>query len=97
MAFRFVHANRYYMIRTRCAGHPQIKSPPWRADRDLEIYRYGCMMAHIRGIPMTKFEDDEVLRHLTNVKPRKEDKGAFWMGVAFVALALCIPAYQALL
>ncbi|WP_024521115.1 hypothetical protein [Bradyrhizobium sp. Tv2a-2] len=46
---------------------------------------------------MTKFEDDEVLKHLANVPRRKEDKGAFWMGVAFIIFALCFPAYQALI
>lgn len=40
---------------------------------------------------------DDVLKQLSEVKPRKEDKGAFWMGVAFVVLAFCFPAYQSLL
>ncbi|MGJ4954949.1 hypothetical protein ACQR1H_04860 [Bradyrhizobium sp. HKCCYLRH2015] len=42
-------------------------------------------------------EEDEVLRYFDNIKPRKEDKGAFWIGVGFLLLALCVPAYQALL
>ena len=40
---------------------------------------------------------DDVLKQLAEVKPRKEDKGAFWMGLGFVALVLCFPAYQAFL
>lgn len=46
---------------------------------------------------MPNSEEDEVLKYLSNVKPKKEDKGAFWMGVCFVLLAFCIPAYQAFL
>jgi hypothetical protein len=46
---------------------------------------------------MTTPEEDEVLKYFENVKPRKEDKGALWMGVTFLILTLCIPAYQALL
>jgi hypothetical protein len=42
-------------------------------------------------------EEDEVLSYLSNIQPRKEDKGAFWMGVFFVFVALAFPAYQALL
>lgn len=37
------------------------------------------------------------LRRLDQPVPRKEDKGAFWMGVAFVIFALFFPAYQAVL
>ncbi|MET4483130.1 hypothetical protein [Bradyrhizobium sp. F1.13.3] len=46
---------------------------------------------------MVNLEDDEVLRHLSKLTPRKEDRGAFWMGVIFTLLALAIPAYQGLL
>lgn len=46
---------------------------------------------------MTKPEEDEVLQYFSSIKPRREDKGAFWMGVGLVLLALCIPANQSLL
>jgi hypothetical protein len=42
-------------------------------------------------------EMDEVLKQLSEVKPRKEDTGAFWIGAAFALIALCFPAYQTLL
>jgi hypothetical protein len=46
---------------------------------------------------MNNPEEDEVLRFFSNIQPCKEDKGAFWMGVFFVAVALAFPGYQALL
>jgi hypothetical protein len=46
---------------------------------------------------MTTPEEDEVIKYFANVKPCKEDKGAFCMGVTFLLLALCVPAYQAIL
>jgi hypothetical protein len=45
---------------------------------------------------MSKFEDDEVLQYLSKLKPREEDKRAFWMVVCVAALALAIPGYQCL-
>lgn len=46
---------------------------------------------------MTKFEDDEFFKYLANVPRRKEDRAAFWMGVAFLVVTLWIPARQALI
>lgn len=43
---------------------------------------------------MSNSDEDEVLRHLSNIQPRKEDKGAFWIGVVFVLIAIAVPAYQ---
>lgn len=38
-----------------------------------------------------------MLHHLIKVTLRKGDTSAFWMAVAFIILALCIPGYQAML
>jgi hypothetical protein len=43
---------------------------------------------------MKKFEEDDVLKKLASVQPRKEDKGAFWIGVALIVFALLFPTYQ---
>ncbi|MBR1204475.1 MULTISPECIES: hypothetical protein [unclassified Bradyrhizobium] len=46
---------------------------------------------------MTTPEEKEVLKYFANVKPREEDKSALWMGVGFLLIGSCVPAYQAVL
>lgn len=46
---------------------------------------------------MANSDEDEVLKYFANIRPRKEDKGAFWMGVIFVLAASAFPGYQSFL
>lgn len=53
---------------------------------------------HIRGLFfMNNRDSDEVIEHLASIKPRKEDIGAFWVGLLFTLLAVMIPAFQGVL
>ncbi|MGY2987754.1 hypothetical protein [Bradyrhizobium sp. USDA 4508] len=47
---------------------------------------------------MIKPENDDLKKFFNSMPPHKrEDKGAFWIGIAFVLLALSLPAYQSFL
>jgi hypothetical protein len=51
-------------------------------------------MAPILGAFFMTNRDNDVLKHLGAVKPRKEDVGAFWIGAFFLLTAIAVPAFQ---